>query len=80
MVAAAVLAVFLLLVMNAVVYRPIIRPIRNIVTVADELRVGNDAAGSFPSGGATQITALTRAFERLRTSLKKALHLLEPPA
>jgi HAMP domain-containing protein len=63
-----------------VVYRLIIRPIHNIVTVADELSVGNDAARSFPSGGATEITALTRAFERLRTSLKKALHLLEPPA
>jgi protein-histidine pros-kinase len=80
MVAIAILAVFLLLVMNAVVYRLIIRPIHNIVTVADELSVGNDAAGSFPSGGAMEITALTRAFERLRTSLKKALHLLEPPA
>jgi HAMP domain-containing protein len=80
MIAIAVLAVFLLLVVNAVVYRLIIRPIDNIVTVADELSVGNDAAGSFPSGGATEIIALTRAFERLRTSLKKVLHLLEPPA
>lgn len=76
-IAIAGVIVALLLIINAVLYVMIIRPIQGIVTVADELSVGNHAAGPFESGGARELAALTQAFERLRTSLNKALHLLE---
>jgi HAMP domain-containing protein len=73
----AIAVVSLLIIMNATVYVLFIRPIHGIVTIADELSVGNKAAGPFPGGGTSEFAALTRAFERLRTSLNKALQLLE---
>ena len=39
---------------------------------------GESPAEDFPSRGSTEITGLARAFERMRTSLEKALKLLEP--
>jgi HAMP domain-containing protein len=76
MIAIAIVLVSLLIVVNATVYAWVIRPIQAIVTVADELSVGNNAAGPFQSTGSREFAALTQAFERLRTSLNKALHLL----
>ncbi len=71
-----ILAVALLSV-NAMLYLFVVRPVRQIARVADELSVGNMSAGGFPTRISSELAALARSFERMRTSLEKALKLLE---
>jgi len=65
-----------LLVVNAILYLLIVRPVRRIAAIADELSLGNMAAAEFPTGGSPELRALTGSFNRMRTSLSKALRLL----
>ncbi|MBV9911379.1 MAG: DUF3365 domain-containing protein [Sinobacteraceae bacterium] len=55
----------------------VVRPVRRIARVADELSTGGAAGEEFPTGGSPEIAALVRSFERMRVSLGKAFHLLE---
>jgi protein-histidine pros-kinase len=66
-----------MLVVNVVVYLLVVRPIRRISSIAEELSTGNAFAGDFPAGGGEEISALTRSFDRMRTSLQKAMKMLE---
>jgi protein-histidine pros-kinase len=68
-------AVFL--VVNAVLYYMVVRPVRQIARVADRLSLGDMSAEDFPQGGAGEIASVARSFNRMRTSLEKALRLLE---
>jgi protein-histidine pros-kinase len=72
----AVLAV-VLIAANGIIYFFVMRPMRRIASVADQLSVGSASAGEFPQGGAAEFVELTRAFNRMRTSLQKAMKLLE---
>jgi protein-histidine pros-kinase len=72
----AILAVALVIV-NAVLYFAVVRPVRRMARVADEVSLGNVAAGEFPAGGSTELVDLARSFNRMRTSLTKALKLLD---
>ena len=65
-------------VVNAVVYLLVVRPVRRIAAVADELSVGKVDAGDFPPASGPELTGLTRSFNRMRISLEKAMKLLEP--
>jgi HAMP domain-containing protein len=67
-------AVFL--VVNAVLYFMVVRPMRQIVRVADRLSLGDMSAEDFSGRGAKEIASLVRSFNRMRKSLDKALHLL----
>jgi methyl-accepting chemotaxis protein len=67
-------AVFL--VINAVLYRLVVRPVRQIALVADHLSMGDMSAADFPRYGALEILSVTRSFNRMRKSLDKALRLL----
>jgi HAMP domain-containing protein len=73
---AAILVVTLLIV-NVVLYLLIVRPVRRITAIAHELSLGNMATGEFPTRGSTEVTDLGRSFNRMRTSLAKALKMLE---
>jgi HAMP domain-containing protein len=73
---AAILIVTLLIV-NVVLYYLIVRPVRRMAAIADEVSLGNMAAGEFPARGSTELTHLGRSFNRMRTSLAKALKMLE---
>ncbi len=73
---AAILIVTLLIV-NLVLYLVIVRPVRRIAAIADEVSLGNMAAGEFPARGSSELTDLARSFNRMRTSLAKALQMLE---
>jgi protein-histidine pros-kinase len=66
-----------LAVVNGVVYLAVVMPMRRIIAVADQLSVGDPTAAEFPAGGAPEFVELTRSFNRMRTSLQKALRLLE---
>jgi protein-histidine pros-kinase len=73
----AIVLMVTLLVVNAIVYFLVVRPLQRISSIAAELSVGNASAGEFPTGGGSELTALTRSFSRMRTSLEKAMKLLE---
>ncbi|HEX3914324.1 MAG TPA: DUF3365 domain-containing protein [Steroidobacteraceae bacterium] len=64
------------LVVNVLLYRLVVRPVRRIAQVADRVSLGDASAEEFAPGGATEIASVTRSFERMRKSLEKALHLL----
>jgi HAMP domain-containing protein len=66
-----------LIVVNAAIYLLVVRPVRRISGIADQLSVGNLSAAEFPAGGGSELVELTRAFNRMRTSLQKAMKLLE---
>ena len=67
----------LLIAVNIVLYLLVVQPLRRTVEIADKLSTGESSAASFPTGGG-EIGALGRAFNRMRTSLEKAMKLLEP--
>jgi protein-histidine pros-kinase len=69
-----ILAIALLLV-NAILYLLVVRPVRRIAGIADELSLGQ-AADEFPAGGSPELRALSESFNRMRTSLAKAMRLL----
>jgi HAMP domain-containing protein len=63
-------------VVNILLYRLVVRPVRRIAAVADRVSLGDMSAEDFPAGGATEIASVGRSFERMRKSLEKALRLL----
>jgi protein-histidine pros-kinase len=73
-----VVVVLTMLVVNVIVYLLVVRPIRRISGIAEEVSVGNVSGRDFPAGGSRELTALTGSFKRMRTSLEKAMKLLEP--
>jgi HAMP domain-containing protein len=75
----ALLAVFaaVFVVINALLYTAAVRPMRRIARIADQLSVGEKSSEDFPQSGAPEIVSMTRSFNRMRTSLEKALRLLE---
>jgi len=64
-------AVFLVL--NALLYGLLVRPVRQIVHIAERPSVGDMLAADFPAGGPQEIRSLVRSFNRMRTSLETAL-------
>ena len=73
----AAILVATLMIVNVVLYFLVVRPVRRMAAVADEVSLGDMSAGEFPAGGGTELTDLGRAFNRMRTSLAKALKMLE---
>jgi HAMP domain-containing protein len=69
--------VALLVAVNLVLYWLVLRPLRRTVQIADKLSTGELSAPPFPTGSG-EIGALGQAFNRMRTSLEKAMKLLEP--
>ena len=74
--AIAAMVVSVLLVVNASLYVLVIRPVRRIARIADQVSLGDTAAADFPRGGGPEVEALSTAFNRMRKSLDKALHML----
>jgi HAMP domain-containing protein len=69
--------VSLLAAVNAVLYLLLVRPLRRTAQVAERLSRGEAASADFPRGGGGEIATLASSFNRMRTSLDKALKLLE---
>lgn len=65
-----------LLVINAALHVLVIRPLRAIVRIADQVSLGDATAAEFPRGGGREVAALAVAFNRMRKSLDKALRML----
>jgi HAMP domain-containing protein len=73
--AATFAAIFVAL--NGVLYVLLVRPVRRIAHTAERLSMGDMSAAEFPRHGPTEIASLVRSFNRMRTSLDKAMRLLE---
>jgi HAMP domain-containing protein len=69
--------VVLLLLVNLLLYRIVVRPVRRMAQIAERVSAGDGSAAEFAVGGAPEIAALGRSFNRMRVSLNKALKLLE---
>jgi protein-histidine pros-kinase len=76
--ALAAVLITLLIIVNGIVYFLVVRPVQHMAAIADEVSMGNRSAGEFPDGGSSELSALAQSFNRLRTSLEKAMKLLEP--
>lgn len=74
----SLIAVFasLLLVVNLVLYLMVVRPVRRMAEIAEQVSVGESTAPEFTESGGAEIVTLARAFNRMRKSLDKALKLL----
>jgi len=72
----AILAAALVIV-NVVLYFAVVRPVRSMAHLADQVSLGETTAGEFPARGSSELRELARAFNRMRTSLAKALKMLE---
>ena len=64
------------LVVNVLLYRLVVRPVRQITQVADKVSLGDTSATEFPQHGAAEIVSVAHSFDRMRKSLEKALHML----
>ncbi|WP_295391502.1 DUF3365 domain-containing protein [uncultured Thiodictyon sp.] len=71
--------VFLLviLLLNILLTTLIVRPVRRMSVVADEISTGNMEAPEIVPTGRDEIASLASSFNRMRRSLEKALKLLE---
>lgn len=65
-----------LLIVNGALYVLVIRPVRRIVRIADQVSLGDASAAEFPGGGGRELAALSAALNRMRKSLHKALRML----
>jgi HAMP domain-containing protein len=74
----AIVAVFigLLAALDAALFFFVTRPLGRITALADAISTGNPA-GDFPPQHVAELGALSRAFERMRISLEKAMKLLD---
>ena len=72
----AILAAALLTV-NVVLYLLIVRPVRHLRRHRRRSQPRQHGSPEFPARGSTELRDLTRSFSRMRTSLAKALRLLE---
>jgi HAMP domain-containing protein len=75
--AIAAMLVGVLVVVNVSLYVLVIRPVRRIAHIADQVSLGDTAAPAYPKGGGPEVAALSAAFNRMRKSLDKALRMLD---
>lgn len=72
----AVFAVTLLL-LNLVLHFVIIRPIRRMSAIAEQVSLGDSEAPAFAATGRDEIASLAKSFNRMRRSLANAMQMLE---
>lgn len=75
----AIIAIFvtMLMALNLVLFYLFVRPVRRMARMADALSLGDLSTPAFSASGSAEVAALGRSFNRLRTSLEKALRMLE---
>jgi protein-histidine pros-kinase len=75
----SLLLVFLLIFagVNAMLYVLVVRPVKRLAKVADQVSLGNMDVPEFHLSGSDEIAHLSQSFERMRKSLVQAIKLLE---
>jgi HAMP domain-containing protein len=71
------LFLFLFLAVNILLGALVVRPVRKLGEIADQVSKGNMDAADFPSGGGDEIAELGASFNRMRRSLVEALNMLQ---
>ena len=76
---ASLVAIFLLIfiVINIMLNRLIIRRVREMAHISDEISTGHPDAPAFSDTGEDEISDLNKSFTRMRRSLEKAMKMLE---
>ena len=69
--------VFILLILNVLLWLVVIRPIRKLSSMADAVSTGNFDVPEVAVTGHDEVSVLAGSFNRMRISLAKALKLLE---
>lgn len=64
-------------VINVMLNRLIVRRIREMAHISDEISTGHDDVPAFSDSGKDEISDLNKSFNRLRRSLEKAMKMLE---
>jgi protein-histidine pros-kinase len=73
----AVVFLLTLLMLNLVLHVMIIRPIRQMSSIASDVSLGNTSAPEFAEQGRDEIASLGQSFNRMRRSLTNAMQLLD---
>ena len=71
------LFLFLFVIVNILMVILVVRPVRKLGAIADQVSLGTMDAPEFPTTGSDEIAALGRSFNRMRRSLVEALNLLQ---
>jgi protein-histidine pros-kinase len=71
------LFLFLFVIINVLLVALVVRPVRKLAAIADQVSLGTMDAPEFPTKGTDEIAALGRSFNRMRRSLVEALNLLQ---
>jgi HAMP domain-containing protein len=71
-------AVFLasLILLDVVLLFTVVRPLRNLATMADQISLGKMEMPELPANGKDEISVLAGSFNRMRRSLERALKML----
>ena len=75
----SLVAIFLLIfvVINIMLNRLIIKRVREMAHISDEVSTGHDDVPAFNDTGKDEISDLSKSFNRMRRSLEKAMKMLE---
>jgi protein-histidine pros-kinase len=71
------LFVVLFIALNVMLSALVLRPMRELGLIADQVSLGNMDAPEFPASGADETAVLGRSFNRMRRSLVEAMQMLE---
>jgi HAMP domain-containing protein len=71
------LFLFQFLALNLLLALLVVRPVRRLAGIADEVSKGNMEAPDFPSKGGDEISTLGASFNRMRRSLVEAMNMLQ---
>jgi protein-histidine pros-kinase len=71
------LFLFLFLALNLLLALLVVRPVRKLAGIADQVSTGNMEAPDFPSSGGDEIATLGTSFNRMRRSLVEAMNMLQ---
>jgi HAMP domain-containing protein len=77
MVSLATVFVAIAVLLNAMLWWLVIRPVTRLSGIADQVSLGDLAAPEFAAGGRDEIAVLAQSFTRMRKSLVQALKMLE---
>ena len=73
----AVVFLVVILLLNVLLTTLIVRPVRRMSLIADEISTGNMSAEEIQPKGSDEIASLGTSFNRMRRSLENAVKLLE---
>ena len=71
------LFVVLFIALNVMLSTLVIRPVKKLGAIADEVSLGKMDAPEFPAAGNDEMAALGQSFNRMRRSLIEAIRMLE---